>query len=53
MMRRGILASDTHQKPGPGLSATATAEFDYLLACLARHDARAAAIADEAMRKQA
>jgi 4-hydroxy-tetrahydrodipicolinate synthase len=49
-MRRGILASDTQRKPGPGLSATATAEIDYLLA---RRDARAAAIADVAMRKRA
>jgi 4-hydroxy-tetrahydrodipicolinate synthase len=36
MMRRGILVSDTQRKPGPGLSATATAEIDYLLARLAR-----------------
>jgi 4-hydroxy-tetrahydrodipicolinate synthase len=52
MMKRGIPASDTQRKPGPVLSATATAEIDYLLARLARHDARAAAIADVAMRRQ-
>jgi dihydrodipicolinate synthase/N-acetylneuraminate lyase len=53
MMRRGILASDAQRKPGASLSATAKAEVDYLLARLARRDARAAAIADVAMRKQA
>ena len=53
MMRRGILASDAQRKPGAGLSATAMAEVDYLLTRLARHDKRAAAIADLAVRKQA
>jgi 4-hydroxy-tetrahydrodipicolinate synthase len=53
MMRRRILASDAQRKLGASLSATAKAEVDYLLARLARRDARAAAIADVAMRKQA
>ena len=53
MMKRGILASDAQRKPGAGLSAVARAEIDYLLGRLARHDERAAAIADVAMRKQA
>ena len=43
MMRRGVIASDAQRKPGAGLSATAKAEVDYLLARLARRDARAAA----------
>jgi 4-hydroxy-tetrahydrodipicolinate synthase len=38
MMRRGILGSDAQRKPGAGLSATARAEVEYLLARLARHD---------------
>ncbi|HRJ69418.1 MAG TPA: dihydrodipicolinate synthase family protein [Beijerinckiaceae bacterium] len=42
MMRRGILAHDAQRKPGAGLSATARAEVDYLLARLARVDRRAA-----------
>jgi 4-hydroxy-tetrahydrodipicolinate synthase len=41
MMKRGILAHDAQRKPGPGLTATARAEVDYLLARLARHDPRA------------
>ena len=53
MMKRGILASDAQRKPGASLSATAMAEIDYLLTRLARHDKRAAAIADLAARKQA
>ena len=53
MMRRGILASEAQRKPGASLSGTAKAAVDYLLARLARRDARAAAIADVAMRKQA
>jgi 4-hydroxy-tetrahydrodipicolinate synthase len=44
MMRRGVLASDTQRKPSVGLSAAAKAEVDYLLARLARRDARAAAL---------
>ena len=43
MMRRGILASDAQRKPGASLSATAMAEVDFLLARLARRDARAIA----------
>jgi 4-hydroxy-tetrahydrodipicolinate synthase len=41
MMRRGILGSDAQRKPGAGLSATARAEVEYLLARLARHDSLA------------
>jgi 4-hydroxy-tetrahydrodipicolinate synthase len=41
MMRRGILASDAQRKPGPALSAAAKQEVEYLLARLARSDARA------------
>lgn len=41
LMRRGIIASDALRKPGAGLSAAARAEVDYLLARLARRDARA------------
>jgi 4-hydroxy-tetrahydrodipicolinate synthase len=41
MMRRGILASDAQRKPGASLTPTARAEVDYLLARLARLDARA------------
>ncbi len=43
LMKRGILASDAQRKPGAGLSAKAKAEVDYLLARLARTDARAKA----------
>ena len=42
LMRRGILASDVQRKPGAGLSATAKAEVEYLLARLERRDVRAA-----------
>jgi len=41
MMKRGILASDAQRKPGPGLTAAAKSEVDYLLGRLARHDPRA------------
>ncbi len=41
LMRRGLLAHDAQRKPGAGLSAAAKAEVDYLLARLARRDARA------------
>lgn len=41
MMKRGILASDAQRKPGPGLTAAAKAEVDYLLSRVARHDPRA------------
>jgi 4-hydroxy-tetrahydrodipicolinate synthase len=40
--RRGILASDAQRKPGSMLSDAAKAEVEYLLARLARFDARAA-----------
>jgi 4-hydroxy-tetrahydrodipicolinate synthase len=43
LMKRGILSSDAQRKPGAGLSAKARAEVDYLLARLARMDARAKA----------
>ncbi len=41
MMRRGFIASDAQRKPAAGLTATARAEVDYLLARLARRDERA------------
>jgi 4-hydroxy-tetrahydrodipicolinate synthase len=41
LMRRGVIASDTLRKPGAQLTAPARAEVDYLLARLARRDARA------------
>jgi len=41
MMRRGIIASDTLRKPGAALTPAARAEVDYLMARLARRDARA------------
>ena len=41
LMKRGFIASDAQRKPGMGLSATARAEIDYLLARLAKHDPRA------------
>ena len=41
MKRRGVLASDAQRKPGATLSATAKAEVDYLLARVAKTDARA------------
>lgn len=42
LMRRGILASDAQRRPAAAMSATARAEVDFLLARLARRDARAA-----------
>ncbi len=42
LMRRGLLASDAQRQPAATLSATARAEVDWLLARLARRDARAA-----------
>jgi 4-hydroxy-tetrahydrodipicolinate synthase len=45
MMRRGILASDAQRKPGSALTPAAKAEVDYLLARLARFDARAGRLA--------
>ena len=41
MMRRGILASDAQRKPGPGLTASARQEVEYLLSRVARFDPRA------------
>ena len=42
LMKRGILTHDAQRRPGAGLSAAAKGEVDYLLARLARFDARAA-----------
>lgn len=42
LKRRGVLPSDAQRKPAQLLSATATAEVDYLLARIARYDRRAA-----------
>jgi 4-hydroxy-tetrahydrodipicolinate synthase len=41
LCRRGVLASDAQRKPASVLSAAGRAEVDYLLARLARSDARA------------
>lgn len=41
MMKRGILGSDAQRKPGPGLTAAAKAEVEYLLARVAKGDPRA------------
>ncbi len=41
LMRRGVLASDAQRKPGLALSAEAKGVVDYLLARVARVDARA------------
>jgi len=41
MKRRGLLSSDAQRKPAAAMSASARGEVDYLLARLARHDARA------------
>ncbi|GGK34761.1 dihydrodipicolinate synthase family protein [Salinarimonas ramus] len=41
LMRRGIIGSAALRKPGGGVSAKTRGEVDYLLARLARHDARA------------
>jgi 4-hydroxy-tetrahydrodipicolinate synthase len=41
LARRGVLATDTQRTPAARLSATATAEVDYLLRRLAHHDDRA------------
>jgi 4-hydroxy-tetrahydrodipicolinate synthase len=41
LMRRGLLASDAQRKPASAMSPKARAEVDYLLARLARVDARA------------
>jgi len=42
MARRGLIASDAQRAPAGGLSLTARAEVEYLLARLARSDRRAA-----------
>ena len=41
MMRRGIIASDAMRKPASPLTPAARSEVDYLMARLARKDARA------------
>jgi 4-hydroxy-tetrahydrodipicolinate synthase len=40
-MRRGAIACDAQRKPAAPLSAAARADVDYLLARLAKRDARA------------
>jgi 4-hydroxy-tetrahydrodipicolinate synthase len=42
LQRRGLIASAAQRAPRAALSSTASAEVEYLLARLARHDARAA-----------
>ncbi|SIQ45600.1 4-hydroxy-tetrahydrodipicolinate synthase [Rhizobium sp. RU35A] len=42
LMRRGVMTSDAQRKPAVSLTPAARAEVDYLLARLARKDARAA-----------
>jgi 4-hydroxy-tetrahydrodipicolinate synthase len=42
LMKRGAIRSDAQRKPGSGLTPAARAEIDYLLARLAKKDARAA-----------
>jgi 4-hydroxy-tetrahydrodipicolinate synthase len=42
LMRRGVIASEAQRRPAGKLSAGARAEVDYLLARIARIDARAA-----------
>ena len=39
LMKRGLIASDAQRKPGPGLTAAARAEVDYLMARVARREA--------------
>ena len=41
LARRGVLSSPAQRRPGPALSPKAKAEVEYLLARLARFDARA------------
>ena len=45
LKRRGLLTSDAQRKPAGALGAATRAEVDYLLARLARRDARAARLA--------
>ena len=47
MARRGIIATDAQRKPAQAMSAKAKAEVEYLLARLARVDARAAQLAGQ------
>ena len=42
LMRRGVIAAEAQRRPAVVLSAAARAEVDYLLARIARFDARAA-----------
>jgi 4-hydroxy-tetrahydrodipicolinate synthase len=42
LMRRGVIASEAQRRPAAALSAAARTEVDYLLARIARVDARAA-----------
>lgn len=42
LRRRGAIAHDAQRRPGAGLTPAAAAEVDYLLARIARTDARAA-----------
>jgi 4-hydroxy-tetrahydrodipicolinate synthase len=51
LQRRGLIASSAQRAPKTGLSNTARAEVEYLLARLARHDPRAALPADGAVRQ--
>jgi 4-hydroxy-tetrahydrodipicolinate synthase len=41
LQKRGVIASSAQRKPGSGITATARAEVDYLLARVARVDRRA------------
>jgi 4-hydroxy-tetrahydrodipicolinate synthase len=41
LVRRGVLSSPAMRKPAPAFSAESRADVDYLLARLAKHDARA------------
>ncbi|MET0532415.1 MAG: dihydrodipicolinate synthase family protein [Microvirga sp.] len=41
LQKRGAIASDAQRKPASGLTPTAKAEIDYLLARVGRHDPRA------------
>jgi 4-hydroxy-tetrahydrodipicolinate synthase len=41
LQKRGVIASSAQRRPGSGISATAKAEVDYLLARVARVDQRA------------
>ena len=41
LQKRGAIASDAQRKPGPGLTAKAKTEIDYLLSRVATFDARA------------